>query len=66
MTPRCSGAVLLAIIVFYGTLFSQEVVSSTLNAQGQYVYERFRNRDITQLLENRSLYEIRAGLQFEF
>ncbi len=53
-------------LIHDGQFFSQQVVTSSLNAQGQYVYERFSNRDITQLLENRSLYEIRAGIQFEF
>lgn len=49
-----------------GQFFSQQVVTSSVNDQGQYVFERFRDRDITQLLDNRSLYEIRAGIQFEF
>lgn len=49
-----------------GQFFSQQVVTSSLNDRGQYVFERFRDRNITDLLEQRSLWEIRLGLQFEF
>jgi len=48
-----------------GQFFSQQVVTASLNEQGQYVYERFRDRNITDLLEQRSLWELRLGIQFE-
>lgn len=46
--------------------FSVQVVNSTVNDQGQYVFERFNNRAINRLLENRSLYEIVMGIEFNF
>ncbi|NND45751.1 MAG: TonB-dependent receptor [Xanthomonadales bacterium] len=46
--------------------FSVQVVNSSVNSQGQYVFERFNNRTIEDLLENRSLYEIVVGLEFNF
>lgn len=46
--------------------FSQEVLTSSLDDQGRYVYESFSGRNITDLRENASLYEIRMGVQFEF
>lgn len=49
-----------------GQFFSQQVVTSSLNDRGQYVFERFRDRNITDLLEQRSLWELRVGIQFEF
>ncbi|MDE0509217.1 MAG: hypothetical protein OXI17_11350 [Gammaproteobacteria bacterium] len=49
-----------------GQFFSQQVVTSSLNDRGQYVFERFTDRNITDLLEQRSLWELRLGIQFEF
>lgn len=49
-----------------GQFFSQQVVTSSLNDQGQYVFERFTDRSVTDLLEQRSLWELRMGIQFEF
>jgi hypothetical protein len=46
--------------------FSVQVVNSSLNNQGQYVFERFNDRTIEDLLENRSLYEIVLGIDFSF
>ncbi|MGM0633787.1 MAG: carboxypeptidase regulatory-like domain-containing protein [Pseudomonadota bacterium] len=46
--------------------FSQQVVDMSLNDQGQYVFERFNDRGVTDLQENRSLWEVRVGVQFEF
>ena len=45
--------------------FSQQVVDSNVNAQGQYVYNTFTDRGLTDLLENQSLWEMRLGIQFE-
>jgi len=46
--------------------FSRDVVTSSINAQGQYVYSNFNNRSVTDLRETDSLWEMRFGLQFEF
>lgn len=46
--------------------FSVQAVNSTVNDDGQYVFERFNNRTIEDLLEQRSLWEARLGLQFDF
>jgi hypothetical protein len=46
--------------------FSQQVVSSSLDDQGRYVFERFTSRDINDLQEERSLWEIRLGLSVRF
>lgn len=46
--------------------FSLEVLDASVNAQGQYVFEEFNDRDITDLLEQRSLWEARVGLEFRF
>jgi hypothetical protein len=43
-----------------------QVVNSTRNGQGQYVFEQFNNRTIEDLLENRSLYEVVVGIDFSF
>jgi hypothetical protein len=37
-----------------------------VNAQGQYVFERFNNRSIEDIVETRSLWEARVGVQFNF
>ena len=39
--------------------FSLQVVNSSLNANNQYVFESFTDRDLNDLLENRSLWEMR-------
>lgn len=44
--------------------FSQQVVSAAINGNGQYVYSRFRDRDVTDLDENQSLWEVRLGIEF--
>lgn len=46
--------------------FSQQVVEMSVNDAGQYVYESFRNRSLTDPLEIRSLWEVIVGVQFEF
>jgi hypothetical protein len=42
------------------------VVDSSVNAAGQYVFEDFDEQDVTDLLENRSLWEARLGLELHF
>jgi hypothetical protein len=46
--------------------FAQEVLTTSIDNQGRYVFEEFDYRSITDLRENASLYEIRLGIQFEF
>ncbi len=46
--------------------FSQQVLTSSVDAQGRYVFESFRPDTITDLRENASLYEVRLGIQIEF
>ncbi len=46
--------------------FSQQVVTNSINASGQFVFERFSDRDVNDLKETRSLWEVRAGLEFRF
>jgi hypothetical protein len=46
--------------------FSQQVVTSTIDDQGRYVFERFSARDVNDLQEERSLWEIRLGLSVKF
>ena len=42
------------------------MVDADVNAQGQYVYESFSDRQLTNLVESRSLWEVRAGLEIRF
>jgi hypothetical protein len=46
--------------------FSQQVVDSSIDDQGRYVFERFSKRDVNDLQEERSLWEIRLGLSVKF
>jgi hypothetical protein len=53
-------------IQYDAQFFSQQVVDSNINDAGQYVFNTFTDRSLTDLLENRSLWEMRLGIQFEF
>ena len=47
--------------------FSQQVVTSNYDSgSGQYVFERFSDRDVNDVLDIRSLYEIRLGIEIDF
>ncbi len=46
--------------------FSPDIVTSSVNAQGQYVYERFTPKSVSDLRETDSLWQVRLGVQFEF
>jgi hypothetical protein len=47
--------------------FSVQMVNSSVNEAGQYVFERFNNgRTVNDLYEQRSLWEVRMGLEFSF
>lgn len=44
--------------------FAVDVVDASLDAQGRYVFENFTDRDVNDLDENQSLWEVRLGLEF--
>ncbi len=46
--------------------FSRQVVESDLNDDGQYVFERFSDLEVSDLVESRSLWEARIGIGFQF
>jgi hypothetical protein len=47
--------------------FSVEVVDASIDSEtGQYIYETFSDRDINDLLETRSLWEAKIGIEFNF
>lgn len=46
--------------------FSVQVVENSINSNGQFVFEEFNDRSILDVLENRSLYEIRFGIEIDF
>ena len=52
--------------VYDAYFFSQQVVNSDVNDQGQFVFERFRDRNVTNLLETRSLWQARWGFELRF
>ena len=52
--------------VYDAVFFTPQVVDSDVNAAGQYVFNDFTERDITDLLENRSLWQARWGVEIRF
>jgi hypothetical protein len=46
--------------------FSRQVVESNVNDDGQYAFERFVDLDPSDLVESRSLWEMRLGFGFRF
>jgi hypothetical protein len=42
------------------------IVESDLNEAGQYVFNTFSDRDISDLIESRSNWEVRIGVGFRF
>ncbi|XOV88426.1 MAG: TonB-dependent receptor domain-containing protein [Pseudomonadota bacterium] len=46
--------------------FTPQVVNSSVNGSGQYVFERFTERSVNDVIESRSLWEVRLGLEFRF
>ncbi|MFK8052507.1 MAG: carboxypeptidase regulatory-like domain-containing protein [Woeseiaceae bacterium] len=52
--------------VYDASFFSADVVDASVNANGQFVYENFSSRQVTQLLTNRSLWEARMGVEIRF
>lgn len=47
-------------------LFTPEVVDTRVNAAGQYVFRDFDEQEVTDLRENRSLYQTRFGIEIRF
>jgi hypothetical protein len=52
--------------VYDAPFFTPIVVDSSVNSAGQYVFEDFDDQDISELLENRSLWEARFGIELRF
>ena len=46
--------------------FSVQVLDSSVDDQGRYVFEEFSNRTVNDLYEQRSLWEARIGLEISF
>ncbi len=46
--------------------FSVQVLDSSVDDQGRYVFEDFSRRTVNDLYEQRSLWEARVGLEFSF
>ncbi len=46
--------------------FSVQAVDSSVNDDGQYVFDEFSGGSINDLLEDRSLWEVRFGVEFNF
>ena len=52
--------------VYDAPFFTPRVVDASVNAAGQYVFEDFTERSVTDLLENRSLWVARWGFEIRF
>ena len=46
--------------------FTQAAVRGAVDSEGRYVYSRFEDADVNYLRENRSLWEVRFGLEVLF
>jgi len=46
--------------------FTPQVINSSVNDQGQFVFESFRDRSIEETVVNRSLWEARVGIDIKF
>jgi hypothetical protein len=52
--------------VWDAQFFSVQVVDSDVNEDGQYVFNSFSDRPISDLWENRSLWQVRLGIGVDF
>ncbi len=52
--------------VYDASFFTPEVVAIDVNDEGQYVFERFSEEEVTDLLEIRSLWQLRLGFELRF
>jgi hypothetical protein len=52
--------------VWDAQFFTPQVIQSDVNEAGQYVFNSFSERDISDLIESRSNWELRLGLGFRF
>lgn len=46
--------------------FSQQIITADIDDQGRYVYQRFRDRTVNDVLETRSLWQARLGFEINF
>jgi hypothetical protein len=53
-------------LVWDAQFFAPQVVDSNINDAGQYVFNSFTERSVSDLLENRSLWEVRLGVGISF
>ena len=52
--------------VYDASFFSLDVVDAEVDAQGRLVYNNFTDREVNVILENRSLWEARMGVEIRF
>ncbi|MBZ0112562.1 MAG: carboxypeptidase regulatory-like domain-containing protein [Thermoanaerobaculia bacterium] len=52
--------------VYDAPFFVPEVVATDVNAEGQYVFTDFEEPDLSELIESRSLWEARWGVELTF
>jgi hypothetical protein len=52
--------------VYDAPFFTPQVVDSSVNDEGQYVFEDFTERSVTDLLENATLWQARFGAEIRF
>jgi hypothetical protein len=46
--------------------FSRQIITADIDDQGRYVYKGFSDRSINDILETRSLWQVRLGVEFNF
>ena len=46
--------------------FSQQVITTDVDDEGRYVFNRFRARSVNDVLETRSLWQLRMGFEINF
>jgi hypothetical protein len=52
--------------VWDSQFFNQQVIYGDVDDRGRFVYESFRERDINYFRQQRSLWEIRVGVEINF
>ena len=52
--------------VYDAQFFALDVVDANVDSQGRYEYTNFSPRNLTDLIETRSLWEVRAGVEIRF
>ena len=46
--------------------FSQQIIQADVDDQGRFVYLRFSDRSVNDVLETRSLWQVRLGIELNF